>query len=177
MPLQSMLNEPPMARATRAAEAGNAQARDLVSYFVGQGVGLVESVPDCWQIVDGFMTEFGGAGGYAAPDSIHLGPITVREAGMAARLNETQLSELGTKIPHWSRALDKEAIRREFKFADFSQAWGFMTRVALLAEKFDHHPDWSNVWNTVRIELSTHDAGGLTDKDVRLAQAIDALLT
>ena len=94
-----------------------------------------------------------------------------------ARLNETQLSELGTKIPQWSRALDKEAIRRECKFADFSQAWGFMTRVALLAEKFDHHPDWSNVWNTVRIELSTHDAGGLTDKDVRLAQAIDALLT
>ncbi|MFL5285056.1 MAG: 4a-hydroxytetrahydrobiopterin dehydratase [Rhodopila sp.] len=96
---------------------------------------------------------------------------------MAARLNETELSELGTTIPHWSRALDKEAIRREFRFADFSQAWGFMTRVALLAEKFDHHPDWSNVWNTVRIELSTHDAGGLTDKDVRLAQAIDALLT
>jgi 4a-hydroxytetrahydrobiopterin dehydratase len=96
---------------------------------------------------------------------------------MAARLNETQLSELGTKIPHWSRALDREAIRREFRFADFSQAWGFMTRVALLAEKFDHHPDWSNVWNTVRIGLSTHDAGGLTEKDVRLAQAIDALLT
>jgi len=94
-----------------------------------------------------------------------------------ARLNETELSELGTKIPQWSRALDKEAIRRECKFADFSQAWGFMTRVALLAEKFDHHPDWSNVWNTVRVELSTHDAGGLTDKDVRLAQAIDALLT
>jgi 4a-hydroxytetrahydrobiopterin dehydratase len=94
-----------------------------------------------------------------------------------ARLNETELSELGTKIPQWSRTLDKEAIRRECKFADFSQAWGFMTRVALLAEKFDHHPDWSNVWNTVRIELSTHDAGGLTDKDVRLAQAIDALLT
>ena len=93
-----------------------------------------------------------------------------------ARLTETELSELGTQIPLWSRALDKEAIRREFKFADFSQAWGFMTRVALLAEKFDHHPDWSNVWNTVRIELSTHDAGGLTDKDVRLAQAIDALL-
>jgi len=96
---------------------------------------------------------------------------------MAARLNETELSELGTTIPHWSRALDKEAIRREFRFADFSQAWGFMTRVALLAEKFDHHPDWSNVWNTVRIELTTHDAGGLTQKDVRLAQAIDALLT
>lgn len=95
---------------------------------------------------------------------------------MATRLTEIELSELGTKIPQWSRALDKEAIRREFRFADFSQAWGFMTRVALLAEKFDHHPDWSNVWNTVRIELSTHDAGGLTQNDVQLAQAIDALL-
>ncbi len=56
--------------------------------------------------------------------------------------------------------MDRDAIRREFKFADFNAAWGFMTRVALLAEKFDHHPDWSNVWNTVRIELTTHDAGG-----------------
>ncbi len=65
---------------------------------------------------------------------------------------------------------------RTFKFADFSAAWGFMTRVALLAEKHDHHPDWSNVWNTVQIELTTHDAGGLSDNDVRLAQAIDALL-
>jgi 4a-hydroxytetrahydrobiopterin dehydratase len=95
---------------------------------------------------------------------------------MTTRLSETEVASLGTKIPHWSRALDKDAIRREFKFADFSEAWGFMTRVALLAEKFDHHPDWSNVWNKVRIELTTHDAGGLSDKDVRLAQAIDELL-
>jgi 4a-hydroxytetrahydrobiopterin dehydratase len=95
---------------------------------------------------------------------------------MATRLNETERTVLGTRIPHWTPALDKDAIRREFKFADFSQAWGFMTRVALLAEKFDHHPDWSNVWNTVRIELTTHDAGGLTENDVRLAQAIDSLL-
>ena len=72
--------------------------------------------------------------------------------------------------------MEVDAIRREFKFADFSAAWGFMTRVALLAEKLDHHPDWSNVWNTVRIELSTHDAGGLSENDVKLAKAIDALL-
>ena len=67
-------------------------------------------------------------------------------------------------------------MHREFKFKDFNQAWGFMTRVALLAEKMDHHPDWSNVWNTVRIALSTHDVGGLSDNDVRLAQAINQLL-
>ncbi len=95
---------------------------------------------------------------------------------MATRLGHADIETLPTVIPQWSRALDKEAIRREFKFADFNEAWGFMTRVALLAEKFDHHPDWSNVWNTVRIELSTHDVGGLSGNDVRLAQAIDKLL-
>lgn len=95
---------------------------------------------------------------------------------MAARLNEADIATLGAVIPQWTRALDKDAIRREFKFADFSEAWGFMTRVALLAEKMDHHPDWSNVWNTVRIELTTHDAGGLTDNDLKLARAIDTLL-
>jgi 4a-hydroxytetrahydrobiopterin dehydratase len=95
---------------------------------------------------------------------------------MAKRLTDAERASLGTTIPQWTPALDKDAIRREFKFADFSAAWGFMTRVALLAEKQDHHPDWSNVWNTVRIELTTHDAGGLSGNDVRLAQAIDALL-
>lgn len=95
---------------------------------------------------------------------------------MTRRLSDTERATLGTTIPQWTSALDKDAIRRDFKFADFSAAWGFMTRVALLAEKHDHHPDWSNVWNTVRIELTTHDAGGLSDNDVRLAQAIDKLL-
>ncbi len=94
---------------------------------------------------------------------------------MVKRLSDDERSQLGTTVPLWILAGDKDAIRREFKFADFSAAWGFMTRVALLAEKFDHHPDWSNVWNTVRIELTTHDAGGLSDNDVRLAKAIDAL--
>jgi 4a-hydroxytetrahydrobiopterin dehydratase len=95
---------------------------------------------------------------------------------MATRLTDTERQALATTAPQWSPATDKEALRREFKFKDFSAAWGFMNRVALLAEKFDHHPDWSNVWNTVRIELTTHDAGGLTENDVRLAQAIDKLL-
>ena len=68
-------------------------------------------------------------------------------------------------------------LRRELKFADFSEAWGFMNRVALLAERAQHHPNWSNVWNKVTIELTTHDAGDtVTDKDVELATAINALL-
>ncbi len=67
-------------------------------------------------------------------------------------------------------------LHREFKFADFIAAWGFMSRVALIAQSLDHHPDWSNVYNTVRIDLDTHDAGGITEKDFELARRIDALL-
>jgi len=95
---------------------------------------------------------------------------------MATRLTDEQRASLGTTVPGWTQALDKDAIRRAFKFADFNEAWGFMTRVALLAEKMNHHPDWSNVWNTVRIELSTHDVGGLSENDIRLAQAINRLV-
>jgi 4a-hydroxytetrahydrobiopterin dehydratase len=68
----------------------------------------------------------------------------------------------------------RDAIAKTFVFKDFNQAFGFMSRVALLAEKMDHHPEWSNVYKTVEVTLSTHDAGGLTDKDVALARAMDA---
>jgi 4a-hydroxytetrahydrobiopterin dehydratase len=95
---------------------------------------------------------------------------------MPKRLTDEERDNLTTTLPHWAPAKGRDAIHREFKFKDFSAAWGFMSRVALLAEQHDHHPDWSNVWNTVRIELSTHDAGGLSSNDVRLAQAIDQLL-
>ena len=67
-------------------------------------------------------------------------------------------------------------LHRELSFADFSEAFAFMTRVALAAEKADHHPDWSNSWNTVTIDLVSHDAGGLTARDVALAEAVNALL-
>lgn len=66
-------------------------------------------------------------------------------------------------------------LRRTFTFADFSEAWGFMARVALIAEKHDHHPDWSNSWNTVTIDLVSHDIGAITDRDRHLAQAIDEM--
>lgn len=89
------------------------------------------------------------------------------------KLSDADRSTLATILPQWSVVPERDALARDFTFADFSAAWGFMNRVALLAEKLDHHPNWSNVWNTVHIELSTHDAGGLTTRDVTLAQAID----
>ena len=73
----------------------------------------------------------------------------------------------------WTR--EDKAITRTFRFADFSQAWAFMSRVALLAEAADHHPDWRNVWNLVEIRLTTHDAGGVTSKDIALARKINEL--
>ena len=75
--------------------------------------------------------------------------------------------------PEWS--LDDGKLHREFVFADFVEAFGFMSRVALVAEKLFHHPEWSNVWNRVSIHLTTHDAGGLSALDLRLAEAIDGL--
>ena len=72
----------------------------------------------------------------------------------------------------WALAADGKSIHQSFKFKTFAEAWSFMTHVALLAEKADHHPDWSNVYNKVEITLNTHDAGGVTKKDIELAQAI-----
>jgi 4a-hydroxytetrahydrobiopterin dehydratase len=95
---------------------------------------------------------------------------------MATRLTDAERTSLTQSLPGWSLVEGHEAIARNFQFRDFNEAWGFMSRVALLAESQNHHPDWSNVWNRVRIELSTHDAGGLTGNDVKLAKAIDALL-
>jgi 4a-hydroxytetrahydrobiopterin dehydratase len=93
-----------------------------------------------------------------------------------AKLDPAARAALGATLPAWTVAADRDAIRRRFHFKDFSEAFGFMARVALLAEAQGHHPDWSNVWNRVEITLTTHDAGGLTERDVALARAIDALL-
>ena len=76
----------------------------------------------------------------------------------------------------WSHDPAASAIRRSLKFRDFAEAFGFMTQVALIAEKMDHHPEWTNVWNRVEITLTTHDAGGLSERDIELAEAIDAIL-
>lgn len=92
------------------------------------------------------------------------------------RLTDAERAALATTLPHWALIQEGAAIRRGFRFRDFTEAWGFMSRVALLAERHDHHPDWSNVWNRVEITLSTHEGRGLTNRDLRLAQAIDKLL-
>jgi 4a-hydroxytetrahydrobiopterin dehydratase len=92
------------------------------------------------------------------------------------QLTETQRTAALAALPEWSLRADGLAIERHFKFRDFSEAFAFMARVALLAEKHDHHPEWSNVYNRVAIVLTTHDAGGLSERDVKLATAIDKLL-
>ncbi len=82
---------------------------------------------------------------------------------------------LATTLPDWHGVDGRDAITRRFLFADFAAAWRFMSAVAVLAEAQGHHPEWFNVWNRVDITLTTHDAGGLSEKDITLARAIDAL--
>ena len=79
------------------------------------------------------------------------------------------------KLSGWSEVEGRDAISRKFTFKDFSEAFGFMARAALIAEKLDHHPEWFNVYNKVEVTLATHDAGGVTERDVKLAQAMDRL--
>ncbi len=94
---------------------------------------------------------------------------------MAAQpLTPADIEALSEALPRWSLVSGK--LHREFRFADFSEAFGFMTRVALAAEALNHHPEWSNVWNRVVIELTTHDTGGLSNLDLALARRIDRLL-
>ena len=94
---------------------------------------------------------------------------------MVEKLSAAERDGLPATLTEWKLVEGRDAITRTFRFKDFSEAWGFMARVALLAEAQDHHPEWFNVWNRVEITLSTHDAGGLSSRDVRLAQAIDKI--
>jgi 4a-hydroxytetrahydrobiopterin dehydratase len=96
---------------------------------------------------------------------------------MIARLTQDEIAEGLSALPDWALDADGLGIKRSFKFRDFVEAFGFMTRVALLAEKADHHPEWSNVYNRVEIRLSTHDCGGLSKRDMALAAKIDGLVT
>lgn len=93
---------------------------------------------------------------------------------MATKLTDAEADAALQGLPSWRR--DGDTILRDAKFRNFSEAFAFMTRAALAAEKAGHHPEWTNVYNRVSIRLTTHDAGGLTEKDVALAKAIDALL-
>ena len=91
----------------------------------------------------------------------------------AQPLTTSDLASISTTLPNWQLVAGK--LHRDLVFADFVEAFGFMTKVALVAEAMDHHPEWSNVWNRVSIDLVTHDTGGLSNLDVVLAQRIDGL--
>lgn len=94
---------------------------------------------------------------------------------MADTMTGDALASALKELPGWEAAQGGKAIVRKFVFANFNAAFGFMARVALIAEKKDHHPDWTNVYKTVEVTLSTHDSGGVTDKDIALAKAMDKI--
>lgn len=101
---------------------------------------------------------------------------TDQELAMARqKLDAAARAKALAALPGWSETPGREAIAKTFVFADFSQAWGFMSRAALVAERMDHHPEWSNVYRTVVVTLATHDAGGVTVLDIELAEAMDRI--
>lgn len=95
---------------------------------------------------------------------------------MVEKLTGSERDTALAKLTDWEDVEDRDAIRKSFTFIDFNEAFGFMSRIALAAEKADHHPEWSNVYNKVVITLSTHDAGGLSEKDIKLAHFIEGLV-
>jgi 4a-hydroxytetrahydrobiopterin dehydratase len=94
---------------------------------------------------------------------------------MVQKLSDEARKTALTKLKGWSEVKGRDAISRKFTFRDFNEAFGFMARAALLAEKLDHHPEWFNVYNKVDVTLATHDAGGVTERDVKLAEAMNRL--
>jgi 4a-hydroxytetrahydrobiopterin dehydratase len=95
---------------------------------------------------------------------------------MVQKLDDGARAALLARFHEWVHEPARDAITRRFQFANFAQAFGFMASVAIIAEKMDHHPEWANVYNRVDILLTTHDAGGLSERDAKLAEAIEALL-
>jgi 4a-hydroxytetrahydrobiopterin dehydratase len=95
---------------------------------------------------------------------------------MVEKLSTAARAQALAGLAGWSDVTGRDAIRKEFKFKDFNAAFAFMTRVALMAEKMDHHPEWFNVYNRVDVTLSTHDAGGLSERDVKLAKFIESVV-
>lgn len=94
---------------------------------------------------------------------------------MAQKLDDNARKTLPQRLPDWKAVDGRDAIAKTYNFKDFNAAFGFMTRAALVAEQMNHHPEWFNVWNRVDVTLSTHDAGGLTERDLKLAEAMDAI--
>jgi 4a-hydroxytetrahydrobiopterin dehydratase len=94
---------------------------------------------------------------------------------MAQKLDAAARQAIPARLPGWHMVEGRDAITKTFTFPNFNAAFGFMTRAALVAEKMNHHPEWFNVWNRVDVTLSTHDAGGLTERDLKLAEAMDGI--
>lgn len=94
---------------------------------------------------------------------------------MADRLTTEARDAALKDMPGWSVVADRDAVTRTFEFRNFQEAFGWMTRIALIAEKMDHHPEWFNVYKTVTVTLSTHDAGGVTDLDIEMAKKMDRI--
>jgi 4a-hydroxytetrahydrobiopterin dehydratase len=104
-----------------------------------------------------------------------LMPIDHEVKTMGQKLTGDGRKAALARLAGWSELKDRDAITKKFTFRDFNEAFGFMTRTALIAEKLDHHPEWSNVYKKVEVTLSTHDAGGVTELDIELAEAMDKL--
>ncbi len=102
--------------------------------------------------------------------------MTIEAQPPIEALSEAERAEALDGLPDWDYDEGRDAITRSIVFTDFAEAFGFMAQVALIAERMNHHPEWSNVWNRVEVLLTTHDAGGLSPRDVELADAIDAIL-
>jgi 4a-hydroxytetrahydrobiopterin dehydratase len=100
-------------------------------------------------------------------------PREPRSVMMRAKITAEARTAALAKLSGWAEVSGRDAIAKKFVFKDFSEAFGFMTRSALLAEKMDHHPEWSNVYKTVEVTLATHDAGGVTELDIKLAEAMN----
>ena len=94
---------------------------------------------------------------------------------MAQKLSDEARKAALAKLDRWTEVAGRNAISRKFTFRDFNEAFGFMARAALIAEKLDHHPEWFNVYNKVEVTLATHDAGGVTERDLALAEAMNRL--
>ncbi len=94
---------------------------------------------------------------------------------MAEKLNDAQIEEAINTLSGWAKVDGRDAIAKTFTFKDFNEAWGFMSRCALAAEQINHHPEWFNVYKTVEVTLSTHDVGGLSELDIKLAKTMDQL--
>ncbi len=94
---------------------------------------------------------------------------------MAQKLSDEARKAALAKLERWTEVAGRNAISRKFTFRDFNEAFGFMARAALIAEKLDHHPEWFNVYNKVEVTLATHDAGGVTERDLALAEAMNCL--